>query len=103
MKLAIIVSSNEPENAWNAFRLANLALEKKDAVSLFLLNSGVECLEDKGKYNTKTLSGQFEEKGGKLLACGTCVKSRKMGDVCAISNMETLYNLIKDSDKTIYL
>ncbi len=102
MKLAIIISSDEPENAWNAFRLANLALEKKDEVSVFLLNSGVECLEDKGKYDTKTLSGQFEQKGGKILACGTCVKSRKMGNVCEISNIETLYNLIKESDKTVF-
>ncbi len=103
MKLAIIISSSEPENAWNAFRLANLALEKKDEVKVFLLNSGVECLKDEGKYNTKTLSGQFEQNGGKVLACGTCVKSRKMGDVCEISNMETLYNLIKESERTVFL
>ncbi len=103
MKLGIVISSNEPENAWNAFRLANLALDKKDDVKVFLLNSGVECLEDKGKYNVKTLSQQFEGKGGKLLACGTCIRSRKMGDVCEISNMETLYNVIKECERTVFL
>ncbi len=103
MKLAVVISSGESENAWNAFRLANLALEKKDAVSVFLLNSGVECLKDEGRYNVKTLSGQFEEGGGKVLACGTCVKNRKMGGVCEISNMETFYSLIKESEKTVFM
>ena len=103
MKLLVVISSKEPENAWNAFRFANLAADKKDEVSVFLLNSGVECLKDEGKHNVKTLSEQFGAKGGKLLACGTCVKSRSLGDVCPISNMETLYSLIKESDKAVYL
>lgn len=103
MKLAVVISSNEPENAWNAFRLANLALEKKDTMNVFLLNGGVECLEDNGKYSTKTLSGQFEEKGGRVLACGTCIKGRKMGEVCDISNMERLYNVIRESDRIVFL
>ncbi len=102
MKLTVIISSGDSENAWNAFRFANLALGKGDEVKVFLLNSGVECLENKGKYETKTLSEQFEEKGGKILACRTCAKSRNMGNVCEISNMETLYNLIRESERTAY-
>ena len=103
MKLLVVISSKEPENAWNAFRLASLAADKKDEVTVFLLNSGVECLKDAGKRNVKTISEGLAQKGGKLLACGTCVKSRSLGDVCPISSMETLYKLIKESDKVIYL
>jgi len=101
-RISVVIGSNEPEKAWNAFRFANLALGKKDEVKVFLMNSGVECLADTGKFNVKTLSGKFEQDGGKLLACGTCIKSRSMGDVCEISNMETFYNLLMESDKTVY-
>lgn len=101
-KMAVVIGSNEPEKAWNAFRFANLALAKKDAVKVFLMNGGVECLVDTGKFNVKTLSAKFEQDGGKLLACGTCIKNRSMGDVCEISNMETFYNLVMQSDKTVY-
>ncbi|HLD62561.1 MAG TPA: DsrE family protein [Candidatus Norongarragalinales archaeon] len=101
-KLAVVISSNEPEKAWNAFRFSNLALGKKDEVKVFLMNSGVECLVDSGKYDVKTLSEKFEQNGGKILACGTCVKSRSMGNVCEISNMDSFYNLVSESDRTIY-
>ena len=101
-KLAVVISSNEPEKAWNAFRFSNLALEKKDEVKVFLMNSGVECLVDSGKYDVKKLSEKFDQNGGKILACGTCMKSRSMGNVCEISNMETFYNLVTESDRAIY-
>ncbi|MEM2138172.1 MAG: DsrE family protein [Candidatus Anstonellaceae archaeon] len=101
-KMSVVIGSNEPEKAWNAFRFANLALGKKDNVKVFLMNSGVECLVDTGKFNVKTLSEKFEQEGGKVLACGTCIKSRSMGEVCEISNMETFYNLLMESDKTAY-
>ncbi|HQT44768.1 MAG TPA: DsrE family protein [Candidatus Micrarchaeota archaeon] len=101
-KMTVVISSNEPEKAWNAFRFANLALGKKDSVKVFLMNSGVECLVDTGKFNVKTLSEKFEQGGGRVLACGTCIKNRNMGEVCDISNMETFYNLLMESDKIIY-
>jgi uncharacterized protein involved in oxidation of intracellular sulfur len=101
-KLAVVISSNEPEKAWNAFRFSTLALGKKDEVSVFLMNSGVECLVDSEKYDVKALSDKFEQNGGKVLACGTCVKNRSMGNVCEISNMETFYNLVTESDRAIY-
>ncbi|MCX6771541.1 MAG: DsrE family protein [Candidatus Micrarchaeota archaeon] len=101
-KIAVVIGSNEPEKAWNAFRFANLASGKKDSVKVFLMNSGVECLADTGKFNVKTLSEKFENDGGKVLACGTCIKSRGLGEVCEISNMETFYSLLMESDKTVY-
>lgn len=101
-KLAVVISSNEPEKAWNAFRFSNLALGKKDEVRVFLMNSGVECLVDSEEFDVKALSETFEQKGGRVLACGTCVRNRSLGNVCEISNMETFYNLVTESDKTIY-
>ncbi len=101
-KMTVVIGSNEPEKAWNAFRFASLALGKKDSVKVFLMNSGVECLVDTGKFNVKTLSEKFEKDGGRVLACGTCIKNRNMGEVCEISNMETFYRLLMESDKTIY-
>ena len=102
VKIAVVIGSNEPEKAWNAFRFANLALGKKNGIKVFLMNSGVECLVDTGKFNVKALSEKFQNDGGKVLACGTCIKSRNMGDVCDISNMETFYNLLMESDKAVY-
>ncbi|MCR4368745.1 MAG: DsrE family protein [archaeon] len=102
VKIAVVIGSNEPEKAWNAFRFANLALGKKDIIKVFLMNSGVECLVDTDKFNVKTLSEKFQNDGGKVLACGTCIKSRNMEDICDISNMETFYNLLMESDKTVY-
>ncbi len=102
-RLAVVIGSNEPEKAWNAFRFSNLALGKKDEVRVFLMNGGVECLADSGKYDVKTRSVQFEQNGGKVLACGTCIKSRSLANVCEISNMETFYSLVTGSDRTVYL
>src|SRR3989338_6949311 len=101
-KIAVVIGSSDAEKAWNAFRFASLALGKKDSVKVFLMNSGVECLVDTGKFNVKTLSEKFEQDGGKLLACGTCIKSRSMGGICEISNMETFYALVMESDRTVY-
>jgi len=102
VKICVVISSNEPEKAWNAFRFANLALGKKDEVKVFLMNSGVECLVDKGKHDVKALSEKFESGGGKLLACGTCIKSRSMGGACSLSTMETFYSLVMESDRAVY-
>jgi len=100
--IAVVIGSNEPEKAWNAFRFSNLAVGKGDSVKIFLMNSGVECLVDKAKFNVKTLSEKFQSAGGKIHACGTCIKNRSMGEVCDISTMETFYNLVMDNDRTVY-
>lgn len=101
-KICIVIGSNEPEKAWNAFRLANLALGKNDEVSVFLMNGGVECLADTGKFDVKTLSEKFEQAGGRLHACGTCIKNRNMGGSCDLSTMETFYSLVMGSDRVAY-
>lgn len=42
MKVGIIISTNDAETCWNAFRFANFALNNKDEVNIFLLGKGVE-------------------------------------------------------------
>ncbi|MBF8304237.1 MAG: hypothetical protein HW399_612, partial [Dehalococcoidia bacterium] len=43
MKFGIIISTNEPETVWNAFRFAVTAQRKKHTVKVFLLGKGVEA------------------------------------------------------------
>ena len=42
MKLGIILQSNKPEHAWNAFRLGITALKADHKVEIFLMNEGSE-------------------------------------------------------------
>lgn len=41
MNILFIISSNDPETAYNAMRLANVAVSKGDDVSVFMLGKGV--------------------------------------------------------------
>ena len=43
MKLGIIISSNDPETVWNAFRLGVFSLKDGNEVKIFLMAKGVEC------------------------------------------------------------
>lgn len=43
MKIGIVLSTNDPEEVWNAFRFANMALKANHAVKVFLVNEGVEA------------------------------------------------------------
>ena len=102
MKIGIIIGTNEPEVVWNAFRFGNTALKKDHEVKVFLMNKGVEDIEDK-KYNVKDQIDAFLKNKGKLLACGTCLKSRKKegSDVCPISTMTDLLELVEESEKLL--
>jgi len=104
MKLIIILSTNQAETNWNAFRLANLALSKGDTVSVFLLGEGVEY----GKHSSDQFDitqqvQKFLESDGKIVACGTCLAIRKQGSSkeCPEGGIEDLYKLITDSDKIL--
>ena len=103
MKLGIVISTSEPETVWNAYRLANFALNEGDKVKVFLLARGVESETGSEKYNIKEQIAKFISKGGEILACGTCMKSRKMEsrDTCPLSSMKDLYQIVKDSDKVL--
>lgn len=104
MKLGIVISSNDAETIWNAFRLGNFALAKKDQISVFLLGKGVECESlDTDAFSITTQMEQLVNGGGQILACGTCLNLRKQEstEYCPISTLENLYQLIQESDKVL--
>lgn len=109
MKYTIVISSNDPETVWNAFRLANTSLGYDNQVSIFLLGAGVECTSIKSlKYDINEQMALFNEFGGKLIGCGVCVESREdeMPFIreelsCEMGSMQTLYGLIHEADKLL--
>lgn len=104
MKLGVIISSNDAETAWNALRYANYSLVQKDEVKVFLISKGVEYEKiSTEKYNTIEQAEKFLQSGGKILACGTCIKSReqKESNLCPINSMKDLHEIVKESDKVV--
>jgi len=105
MKLGIILSTNNTETNWNAFRLANLALSKGDTVSIFLVGGGVEYGQtSSSKFNIKEQVKKFlQSDRARIFACGTCLAMRKQesGKECPEAELEDLYRLIADNDKVL--
>ena len=104
MKIGIVMSTNEPEVVWNAFRFGNTSLKAKHKVKVFLINKGVEVesINDE-KYDVREQINSFIENKGQILACGTCLKSRNRegSDVCPISSMVDLLKLVEESDRVL--
>jgi uncharacterized protein involved in oxidation of intracellular sulfur len=104
MKIGVIISTNDVETCWNAIRYANFALGQKDEVKIFLMGKGVEYQSiSTEKFNTVEQAEKFLQAGGKILACGTCIKSRNQQDseMCPISTMKDMYEIIKESEKVV--
>src|SRR3989338_2897220 len=104
MKLGIILYSSDPETVWNAFRLGNFALGKGDKVKVFLLAKGVECESlDTDKFRVTDQMRDLVKAGGKILACGTCLKLRDSEgtELCPLSMMADLYAMVKESDRVV--
>jgi uncharacterized protein involved in oxidation of intracellular sulfur len=104
VKIALVVYSTDSETVWNAFRLGVFALLQKDSVTAFLLAGGVVCESlHTEKFPVKTQMQAFVSAGGNILACGTCLKMRqsKGSELCPLSTMQDLYELIRDSDKVL--
>ncbi|MBI3859308.1 MAG: DsrE family protein [Thaumarchaeota archaeon] len=104
MKLGLVISTNEPELAWNAFRYGVKAIENKHSVKVFLLGKGVECEEiNDDRFDVKHMMNEFVDKGGVVLTCGTCLKIRKRGgtQLCPISTMQDMVDLTVESDRVL--
>lgn len=104
MKLGIILETKEHEKAWNALRFAVTALKKKNEVKVFLMGEAVE-IEDihDPKFDVAKELNNLETEGGELLACGTCLKSRKLEDhtTCPISTMFDCVAMVDWADKVV--
>ncbi len=104
MKIGIVISSNDPETAWNALRLGVHALGQGDLVNVFLLGKGVECQTlDTSRFDVTGEMHKVLEHGGHIRACGTCLKLRGSEDagVCDFSTMADLHQLVGDSDRLL--
>ncbi len=104
MKIGIIISTNDAETCWNAFRYANFCLGQKDEVKVFLVGKGVEYqFISTDKFNTVEQAEKFLQSDGKILACGTCIKSRKQKgtEMCPINTMKDMHEIVKESDKVV--
>jgi len=74
LNIGLVISRNESELAWNAFRFGVKAIENKHPVRVFLLGKGVECEEiEDDKFNVKKMMSEFGDKGKIILPCGTCL------------------------------
>jgi len=104
MKIGVIISSNDAEICWNALRYANLTIGQKDEVKVFFMGKGVEYQKvSTDKFNTVEQADKLLKSGGKIYACGTCIKSREQegSEMCPISTMKDMYEIVKESDKII--
>jgi uncharacterized protein involved in oxidation of intracellular sulfur len=104
MNLGIVIYSTDPEAVWNAFRLGNYALKQGDTVKVFLLAKGVECEQfTTAPFNVPEQMQALVAAGGRILACGTCLKLRHSEgtELCPLSTMKDLHDLIRESDKLI--
>ena len=109
MNLLLIITSNEAEKVWNAFRLANVSLAYENQVEIFLLGKGVEAATISTKqYDMQEQLDIFLEHGGNMTACSICCESRKEDMPlllellkCETGSMQVLHGLVENADKII--
>ncbi len=104
MNIGVVISGNDVETCWNALRYANFCLSQKDRVKVFFMGKGVEYQKISiEKFNTVEQAEKLMQSGGKIYACGSCIKSREQegSEMCPISTMKDMYDIIKESDKIV--
>ena len=104
MKIGMVLSTNDPEEVWSAFRFANVALKENHEVRVFLVNKGVEAEDIKSdRFVVRDQLQSFFENKGELLACGTCMKNRQKeeSNFCPIATMKDLLEIVEWSDKLL--
>ena len=68
------------------------------------MGKGVEYQEiSTDKFNTVEQAEKLMQSGGKIYACGSCIKSRDQegSEMCPISTMKDMYDIVKESDKVV--
>jgi hypothetical protein len=81
-----------------------LFAEAGEDVQVFLTGRGVDA-ENLGseRFKITEMMHDFVDAGGRILACGTCLKlrSREGTALCPVSNMRTMLEIIRQSDKVL--
>jgi uncharacterized protein involved in oxidation of intracellular sulfur len=104
MKIGIVIYSTDAETVWNGFRFGVFALKQGDQAEIFLMSKGVECEQlDAAPFNVPEQMQAFVDGGGHILACGTCLKLRHSEgtELCPLSTMKDLYDMVKESDRVV--
>ncbi|HEX9913272.1 MAG TPA: DsrE family protein, partial [candidate division Zixibacteria bacterium] len=112
-KVTIII--NDPpygtEKAWNAFRYAQALNSIHAEIHIFLLADAVLCAKQgqsnpPGYYNLEGMLKELIERGAKVKACGTCMRSRgikseELLEGVEVGKMLDLASWTRESQKVI--
>ena len=104
MKLGLIITQIDPETVFNALRFALYSLQQGDQVRIFLSGRGVEIDQiQNSNFDVKSQAQKVLDAGGQFLACGACLKLRDSqgSEICPLSTLKDLYEVIRDSDKVV--
>ena len=104
MKLAVVITQSNTEQVFTALRFANFSRNKNDDVTVFLTAEGVEAVRlDDPRFDVKGQATSFVQQGGIILGCGSCLKLRDLAgsDICSVSTMQGLYDLVIAADKVV--
>lgn len=100
----MILETKDAERVWNAFRLANTALDADHSVAVFLLGDGVEAPDlEHEKFNPHGVMRKYTQSGGRLSACGTCLDSRDIDpdDLRPRGTMADCLGFVEDAEKVL--
>ncbi|MFC6836841.1 DsrE family protein [Halomarina ordinaria] len=102
--VGIVLETDDPERVWNAFRLANTALDAEHTVEVFLLGDAVEAPDlEHETFNPHGVMRKYTRDGGELLACGTCLDSRDLDedDLRPRATMGDYLRIVEDAEKVL--
>ena len=86
------------------FTLWKFCSQAKGRSKSFFMGKGVEYQKiSTDKFNTTEQAEKLMRVGGKIYACGSCMKSREQegSDRCPISTMKDMYDIVEESDKVV--
>ena len=104
MELGLILETDDPERVWNAFRLANTALEAGHGVEAFVLGDGVAVPgRDHEQFNPRGVLRKYANAGGVLYACGTCLDARDLepDDLPPRATMDDCLGIVERADEVL--
>ncbi len=104
MKYLLVINNGDTETVWNALRFGSAVLSRGHDASIFLLGQAVE-IERIGdeRFDVQKLLLRFDELGGDVLSCTTCLHIRKMdaAPICPMSTMDDLARLTEEADRVL--
>jgi sulfur relay (sulfurtransferase) complex TusBCD TusD component (DsrE family) len=104
VKYLLVINNGDTETVWNGLRFGSAVLSRGHDASIFLLGEAVE-VEGIGdeRFDVQKLLLRFDELGGDVLSCTTCLRIREMdaAPVCPMSTMDDLARLTEEADRVL--